>query len=125
MKPGHLIIIILQGLLLVACMGSTCPPETVSYFSPPFPPENLEVIAQPQMIEVGREEILIDEVITGQVCNDSWSGTVYVTCDIQVPAWEKDAFFFQDCDLDIEDGTVVYVEAHRNDPFYEGCSCHE
>jgi hypothetical protein len=125
MKPAQITIIILLGLSLAACIGSTCPPDTVSYFSPPYPAEDLELVAQPQLVDIKGEEIMIDEVITGPVCNDSWSGTVYVTCDIQVPAWEKDAFFFQDCDLDIEESAVVYVEAHRDEPYYEGCSCHE
>jgi hypothetical protein len=67
----------------------------------------------------------VDEVISGDVCNDSWSGTIYVTCDIQVPSWEEEELFFQDCDLEIEEGTVVYVEAHGDQPYYQGCSCHE
>lgn len=125
MKPSQITIIILLGLLLVACMRSTCPPDAVSYISPPYPVENLELIAQPQVMEIGGQEIMVDEVITGPVCNDTWSGTIYVTCDIQVPAWEKDAFFFQDCNLDIKESAVVYVEAHRNQPYLEGCSCHE
>jgi hypothetical protein len=125
MKPAQITLIILLGLLLVACVGSTCPPDTVSYLSAPYPAEDLELLAQPQAVDIGGQEIMVDEVITGPVCNDSWSGTVYVTCDIQIPAWEKDAFFFQDCDLDIEEGAVVYVEAHRDQPYYEGCSCHE
>jgi hypothetical protein len=126
MKPVHKTIIILLGLLLVACKtGSTCLPETVSYLIPPFPEENMEQIIQPQEINIKREEVLVDEVITGPVCNDTWSGTVYVTCDIQIPAWEEEALFFQDCDLKIEEGTVVYVEAHGNQPYYQGCSCHE
>jgi hypothetical protein len=70
----------------------------------------------------------VDEVISGPLCNDSWSGTVYVTCDLQIPPWDKEseqALFFQDCDLEIEEGTIVYVEAHGSQPYYQGCSCHE
>jgi hypothetical protein len=125
MKSTHLVIIVLTSLLFVGCMSSSCPPDTVSYLSHPYPAENLEMINQPQVIELRRKEILVDEVITGPVCNDTWSGIIYVTCDIQVPAWDEEAFFFQDCDLDIMEDTVVYVEAHRNKPYSEGCSCHE
>lgn len=112
-------------LLLAACISSSCPEGEVTYLSPPYPPApELEDI-EPQAIIINRQEILVDRVITGPVCNDTWSGTVYLTCDIQVPAWEEDPFFWQDCNLNIEDGTVVIVEAHKNKEYTDGCSCHE
>ncbi len=74
------------------------------------------------------QEVLVDEVITGPVCNARWAGTLYVTCDIQIPVWDKEAeeaLFFQECALKIEEGAVIYVEAHGNQPYYQGYSCHE
>jgi hypothetical protein len=112
-------------ILLAACTSSTCPDGALSYLEPPFPPENTENVAVPQLIEIGRQEIQVDEVISGELCNDSWSGTVYVTCNLEVPAWEEEPLFWQDCDLNIAEGTVVYVEAHGDQPYFEGCSCHE
>jgi hypothetical protein len=76
-------------------------------------------------MEIKSKQIQVDRVITGPVCNETWSGTIYVSCDIQIPAWEKDPFFFQDCDFDIEEGTIVYVEAHNDKQYDKGCSCHE
>ena len=125
MKLSKMSVIILLGIGLSACIGSTCPPDTVSYLTPPYPEEVLNSVREPQLIEIKGKEVLVDEIISGPVCNDTWSGVVYLTCDIQIPAWEGDAFFFQECDLDIEEDAVVYVEAHRNKPYTEGCSCHE
>ena len=125
MKTGIKIIILLLGLCLTSCYSSTCPSDTVSYLNPPYPPENLITSPQPQLVQIKNSEVMVDEVITGPVCNDTWTGTIYVTCDIKIPAWEDESFFFQDCDLDIEEGTVVYVEAHGNSPYQKGCSCHE
>ncbi len=126
MKSARVMILFLVSLFLAACKTTTtCPPDTISYLSPPYSPENTEVISQPQMVKIGRQEILVDEVISEEVCNDSWSGVIYVTCDIQIPAWEEEGLFFQDCNLDVEEGTIVYVEAHGNQPYYKGCSCHE
>jgi hypothetical protein len=77
------------------------------------------------MMEIKGEQVRVSRVISGPVCNETWSGTVYVTCDIEIPSWERDPFFFQDCDFDVEEGTTVYVEAHHDKQFEEGCSCHE
>jgi hypothetical protein len=115
----------LFGLLLGACTSSTCPADAVGYLAKPYPTEVLEESPQPQNIVIAGQEILVDKVVSGELCNDSWSGTVYVTCDIQVPAWEEEAVFFQECDLKIAEDAVVYVEAHGDQPYFEGCSCHE
>jgi hypothetical protein len=115
--------ILLAGL--ISACGASCPSETLSYGHHPFPEEELLPGNPSGMLTIKREEIGFDEIISGPVCNDTWWGTVYLTCDIQIPAWEDEAFFFKDCDLNITDGTVVYVEAHRDKPYYQGCSCHE
>jgi len=49
---------------------------------------------------------------------------VYVTCDVQVLEWKDRPTFLEDCDLVIEPGTVVYVAAHNDAAYYNGCSCH-
>jgi hypothetical protein len=126
MKSFIAMIIFLVSLFLTSCQEKIqCPPDTISYLSPPFSPEETEATSQPLEVKIGRQDILVDEVISGEVCNDSWLGVIYVTCDIQIPAWEEEALFFQDCDLTIEEGTIVYVEAHNNQPYYKGCSCHK
>jgi hypothetical protein len=117
--------ILLVPLILAACISSSCPPEAVTYLTAPFPPAVDGEAVQPQIVEIKGNEVLVDRVITGAVCNDTWNGTVYLTCDIQVPAWEKDPFFWQDCDLEIEEGAIVYVEAHKDKEYTDGCSCHE
>jgi len=127
MKSVFAVIMFMLSLFLVACQEEAkCPPNTISYLSPPYSLEKENLNSQPQIVRIGRQEILMDEVISGEVCNDSWAGTVYVTCNIQIPAWEdKEALFFEDCDLNVEEGTIIYVEAHHNQPYYKGCSCHE
>jgi hypothetical protein len=68
--------------------------------------------------------MLVDKVVAGPLCNDDWSGIVYVTCDVQVYAWEEFPTFLEECDLKIEPDTVVYVAAHNDTAYYNGCSCH-
>jgi hypothetical protein len=62
------------------------------------------------------------------LCNDDWSGIVYVSCDAQVAEAKSDAqdnpLFFEGCNLNIEPNTVVYVAAHNDAAYYKGCSCH-
>ena len=125
MRSTTKLILLAFPLLMASCMNSSCPDGSVTYLSPPYPAALQEVSIQSQPVEIKGQEILMDRVITGPVCNDTWSGTVYLTCDIQVPAWEKDPFFWQDCDLEITEGAVVYVEAHKNKEYADGCSCHE
>jgi len=120
------LILLTIPLILAACISSSCPDGAVTYLTPPFPPAPEGELFQPQTVEIKGQQIQVDRVITGPVCNDTWSGTVYLTCDIQVPAWEEDPFFWQDCDLEIEEGAVVYVEAHKGKEYSDGCStCHE
>jgi hypothetical protein len=78
----------------------------------------------PERVEINGQEMLVDRVIKGTLCNDSWQGTIYVPCEIQIYEWEEDPTFLQECDLTIEQGTVVYVAAHNDEPYYKGCSCH-
>jgi hypothetical protein len=88
-----------------------------------------ERTSSPEQIEIrslfGKKTVIVDEVIHGRICDDTWRGTVYVACDLELPAWEQDAFFLSDCDLTIEPGTLVFVAAHNDKQYSEGCSCHE
>jgi hypothetical protein len=130
MKNGYMFIIALLALTLAGCKSS-CPSGSVTYLAdaslfPAFNEENEAAFPlSPEQIELKGESVMVDRIISGPVCNDHWYGTVYVTCDIQVPAWEQDPFFWQDCDLDIDEGTVVYVQAHKDKSYDNGCSCHE
>jgi hypothetical protein len=76
-------------------------------------------------VEIKGRTMSVDRVIHGPLCNDSWSGTIYVACDVQVAAWEEDPIFLRECDLNIEENTIVYVASHNDEQYNKGCSCHE
>ena len=84
--------------------------------------------AAPIQVEIQGKVIEVDKVVDYPLCNDNWSGTVYVSCEAQVAEAELDAnenpFFLKGCNLKIEPSTVVYVAAHNDAPYYKGCSCH-
>lgn len=123
---------ILIALLLVLLPGCTtepvCPPATgtPSYLS--LPPDELPTPAPPGDAPIpaviGGKEILVDQIVSGPLCNGEWSGVVYVTCDVQVYPWEETPTFLKDCNLQIEPDTVVYVADHNDTAYYNGCSCH-
>jgi len=75
-------------------------------------------------MEIGGRTVNVDQVVSGPLCNGTWSGTVYVTCDVQVLAWEDQPTFLDGCDLSLAPDTVVYVAHHSDAPYYNGCSCH-
>ncbi|MBC8336601.1 MAG: hypothetical protein ISR59_06895 [Anaerolineales bacterium] len=139
MKISKMIIpatVFIFSILLTACErnNTVCPPELDSekptlrltnlLLVTPGPDQSTENIE----VEIGKKMILVDKYISGPVCNDDWSGIIYVGCDAQVAEAELDAdanpLFFKGCNLDIEPNTVVYVAAHNNEAFYKGCSCH-
>jgi len=82
----------------------------------------------PVTVEIGRELQTVDILVDYPLCNDKWSGTVYVSCDVLVAQTELDnqdnPLFFKGCNLEIEPGTIVYVAAHNDAAYYKGCSCH-
>jgi hypothetical protein len=80
--------------------------------------------AIPAQVEINGKTMQVDKVVEGPLCNDTWSGIVYVTCDVQVYEWEELPLFLKDCDLEIKPGTVVYVADHNDTAYYNGCSCH-
>ena len=80
--------------------------------------------SSPSEVWIGSRTLAVDKLVSGPVCNDTWSGTVYVGCDVKVPAWQETPTFWKDCALEVEPGTLVYVAAHNNAAYYQGCSCH-
>jgi hypothetical protein len=83
---------------------------------------------EPISIEIGGKMISVDRLVEGPLCNDSWSGIVYVGCNATVGQSKMDTnenpLFLQGCDLNIEPNTIVYVAAHNDSAYYKGCSCH-
>jgi hypothetical protein len=134
-KKSLFFIIILMSFLLAACSHTNmvCPPgeepnppalqlaDLIERTSPPSSSGPVQVEIQGKMMEV-------DKLVDYPLCNDNWSGIVYVSCDAQVAEAELDAnanpLFLKGCNLDIAPNTVVYVAAHNNAAYYKGCSCH-
>ena len=130
MKFTRFIFAGLAALLLAACQPDTpiCPPDPVnsggssdaqlaSPIQTPLPP-------MPASLEIKGQLIQVDQVVSGTLCDGSWEGVVYVPCGVQMAAWEEDPLFLKACNLEIAPGTVVYVGAHNDAPYYKGCSCH-
>ena len=130
---------LLFWLALVVALCASCgqdAPAKDSHFCPrpagaphylTVPPELLptpQPFSTASQVEIGGKSLLVDRVVEGPLCNGTWSGTVYVTCNVQVYLWEEQPKFLKDCSLTIEPGTVVYVADHGNEPYYKGCSCH-
>ena len=124
------------SLLFIAGMLSACDRQKniCPLDQEPQPTLDVEqlILAEPaakfdlktRSVKIGGKMTLVDRVIEGPLCNDSWSGTIYVGCDVQVVPRAEDVYFFKDCNLEIEPGTVVYVADHNDAVFYKGCSCH-
>ena len=132
MRAQHAVLLSLACLLLSGCGESSpaCPPSTGTPESLDFPPPTAlptpapDLARDPVAVEIRGGTILADQIVRGPLCNGAWSGTVYVTCDVQVLPWEGQPTFLRDCDLDIAPDTVVYVADHNDAPYYNGCSCH-
>jgi hypothetical protein len=131
MKKWLLIIAGAALLCLSACQKqeSACPLPTGTPFHLMVPPQELptptqETTSSPIPIKIGGKTINVDKVVEGPLCNDTWSGIVYVTCNVQVYQWEEQPTFLKGCNLSIAPGTVVYVAYHNDSAYYNGCSCH-
>ena len=119
-------------MCLSACQpqAPVCPPVTGTPHFLTIPPEALPTPTPaaeplPTLVKIGGRSILVDKVVAGPLCNDTWRGSVYVTCNVQVYPHEQDQpLFLKDCDLDIAPDSVVYVAWHNDAPYYKGCSCH-
>ena len=122
----------LAALLLGACQAKnpTCPPEEhqMEYLAA-APTESVQTNAQDRAqggtkVEIGGRLTDVDQIVNGPLCHAAWSGAVYVGCDVQVVRWEEDPLFLRDCDFSVAPGSVVYVAAHNDAAYYNGCSCH-
>lgn len=119
-------------LLTSACQADVCPPDSVTYVPDPtvFPIAALPAEASPDptssLIKIGGRMIEVDRLIQGPLCNDTWSGTVYVACNVKVAEWTDAEIptFLKNCNLTIKPETIVYVAAHNDTAYYNGCSCH-
>jgi hypothetical protein len=80
--------------------------------------------AGPVEMQINGATVWVDKVVEGPLCNDMWSGTVYVSCNVQVYPWQEQPLFLKDCDLEIAPNTIVYVAYHNDAAYYNGCSCH-
>jgi len=81
--------------------------------------------ASPLSIEINGKTLQVDQVIHGPLCNQTLSGTVYIACDIQIYEWQETQNFLDGCEFNVAPGTVIYVAAHNNTAYYNGCaSCH-
>ena len=129
-------IAILVSFILAACSrtNTVCPPDEdthqpalqlVDLLEAP-PPVSGSVV--PIQVEIQGKLMEVDKIVDYPLCNDDWSGTVYVSCDAQVAEAELDAdsnpLFLKGCNLNIAPNTVVYVAAHNDAAYYKGCSCH-
>jgi hypothetical protein len=108
---------------------ATDPPNLpIESRQPQIFPEGQEKITFPKEIKIRNRMIPVDRIVHGYVCDETWSGTVYVDCDIEVPDWEADeegeARFFANCDLEVDESAVIYVAYHNDEAYYKGCSCH-
>lgn len=118
-------------LLFTSCQTKpACPPvpDEVRYLSSldaeSIPSPTQAEVPSPLEVKISGRLMTVDRVVTGPLCKDTWKGTVYVACDVQVLQWEEEPLFLKGCNLSIEPGTVVYVAYHNDAPYYNGCSCH-
>jgi len=123
------------AFLVLFCLGgckpasTVCPQVTGTPRRLGVPPEalptpTLSKVSAPIMMEIGGKTIPVNKVVQGPLCNDAWSGNIYVSCNVQVYSWVEQPLFLEDCDLKIEPGTVIYVAYHNEAAYYNGCSCH-
>ena len=134
---NHLFLMtIVLVFFLAACEreNTVCPPDEGT----PQPALQLADITEmtpiprlssaPIQVEIQGKTMEVDIIVDYPLCNDDWSGIVYVGCDTRVAEAELDAganpLFLKGCDLSIEPGTVVYVADHNDAAYYNGCSCH-
>jgi hypothetical protein len=131
MSLRHASLLSLALLVLSGCSGSSpaCPPTVTHALDSESSSAEVSIATgeppiAPAQVEIGGRTVTVDQVVDGPLCDGAWSGTVYVTCDVQVLPWEELPTFLKDCDLEIAPDTVVYVAYHGDAPYYNGCSCH-
>jgi hypothetical protein len=132
MKRSSLCILIGAALVVLAgcgTQGPACPKGTgtpryldVPPDELPSPPPGLSPTAV--IMKIKGQKVSVDKVVSGPLCNDTWSGTVYVSCDVQIYPWTDSPTFLKNCNLNIEPGTIIFVAYHNDTAYYNGCSCH-
>ena len=133
MNSKYILILLLCMVGLTACqpVEPICIEDSIRYVDsvqqlPPLtaPPADSEKSQIP--IEIKGKTILVDDVISGPLCNNHLSGKVYITCDLDIVAWKAAPNFLDGCDFEVEPGSEVYVASHNNAVYYKGCdSCHK
>jgi len=135
-KSAALFIIMIFALSLFACSRTrtVCPPRDKS--SQPAlqladlinQTPSVSDLSGPVEVEIQGRPVKVDKVVDYPLCNDNWSGVVYVSCDARVAEAELDVnenpLFLKGCALDVAPNTVVYVALHNDAAYYKGCSCH-
>ena len=133
MKRPAMLALILLLVLASACQAApVCPAGSVTYVDDPAllrapaRPASAGPAPEPSLVKIAGKEVAVGRVITGPVCDDVWSGKIYVACNIRLVQWKNGGKpnFFKNCNLKIEPDTVVYVAAHRDAAYYNGCACH-
>lgn len=133
MKTLAMLALVMLLLLASACQAAqVCPEGSVTYVDDlallrtPTLPASTDPKPEPSLVKIAGKETAVDRVITGPVCDDVWSGKIYVGCNLRLAQWKNGSKpdFFKNCDLKIEPDTVVYVAAHNDAAYYNGCSCH-
>jgi len=131
MKGSFFTVIAVIFFFLSSCQTSNtvCPLITSTPLflsgSPELIPTPTQNASADLSVTIDGKALQVDRVVSGPLCNDSWSGIVYVGCDVQVYNYDKEnPLFLKDCDLKIDPQTVVYVAYHNNTAYYKGCSCH-
>ncbi len=130
MKVPVMLALVLLLLLTSACQAAdVCPEGSVTYVDDPALLHSQtapDPAPKPSLVKIAGNEVVVDRVITGPVCDDVWSGKIYVACNIRLAQWKNGSKpnFFKNCNLKIEPATVVYVAAHNDAAYYNGCSCH-
>ena len=121
--------LILAALLMLfsACQPAApvCPPGTLTYHTAPTLQGAGALSTGPSQVTMGGTTLQVDQVLHGYLCDHSLRGTVYVACDIQVNEWVDKPLFLDGCNFMVAPGTVIYVAAHNNTAYYNGCTaCH-
>lgn len=124
--PVFVILIVLSGC---SQPKPTCPiitgtPRYISVSVDELPTPTTSSSTGPIVAQIRGKTMTVDKIVEGPLCNDTWSGTVYVGCNVEVYRWEKSPDFLQNCNLSIQPGTIVYVAYHNDTAYYNGCSCH-
>jgi hypothetical protein len=129
MKRQVFIFLTIALLVLPGCRAEkpACPLAETTGNTLTIPPESLPtpaVSSTPIEMRIKGRNVTVNKIVEGPLCNDTWSGTIYVACNVQVYAWVDKPLFLKNCNLSIAPDTVVYVAYHNNTAYYKGCSCH-